>query len=147
MFSGRMLTVWLVTAVISTVVAAASYALVEVPSQRWLAPRRAPRGRPADGQLAGEHFLSALGRTEVEWTLFHADTRRDEPDYRRLTYFQPLDDPEQPYRLLIGSTVSINNGGRPASSRRGPGVRKRALRSSGERRLTRARTTCRSRQA
>ena len=52
MFSGRMLTVWLVTAVISTVAAAASYALVEVPSQRWLAPRRAPRGRPADGQLA-----------------------------------------------------------------------------------------------
>ncbi|WP_314038752.1 acyltransferase [Dietzia sp. CH92] len=52
MFSGRMLTIWLVTAVISTVVAAVGYALVEVPSQRWLAPRRAPRGRPADGQLA-----------------------------------------------------------------------------------------------
>lgn len=52
MFSGQMLRVWLVTAVVSTVVAAVSYALVEVPSQRWLAPRRAPRGRPADGQLA-----------------------------------------------------------------------------------------------
>ncbi|HEX8384768.1 MAG TPA: TonB-dependent receptor, partial [Rubricoccaceae bacterium] len=64
------------------------------------------------GQLAGQHFLSGLGRAEVEWTLFHADTRRDEPDYRRLTYFQPLDDPEQPYRLLVGSSVSINNGGR-----------------------------------
>lgn len=52
MFSGQMLRVWLVTVVVSTVIAAASYALVEVPSQRWLAPRRAPRGRPADGQLA-----------------------------------------------------------------------------------------------
>jgi peptidoglycan/LPS O-acetylase OafA/YrhL len=51
MFSGQMLRIWLVTAVVSTVVAAASYALVEVPAGRWLAPRRAPRGRPADGQL------------------------------------------------------------------------------------------------
>ncbi|UVE96780.1 acyltransferase [Dietzia sp. B32] len=52
MFSGQMLRVWVVTAVVSTVVAAAGYALVEVPAGRWLAPRRAPRGRPADGQLA-----------------------------------------------------------------------------------------------
>ena len=52
MFSGQMLQVWVVTVVVSTVIAAASYALVEVPSQRWLAPRRAPRGRPADGQVA-----------------------------------------------------------------------------------------------
>lgn len=52
MFAGQMLQVWLLTAVISTVLAAASYSLVEVPAQRWLAPRRAPRGRPADGQVA-----------------------------------------------------------------------------------------------
>ena len=57
MFSGHMLQVWLVTVVVSTVLAAASYSLVEVPSQRWLAPRRKPRGTPrgapaTDGQLA-----------------------------------------------------------------------------------------------
>ncbi|KAA0918635.1 acyltransferase [Dietzia sp. ANT_WB102] len=51
MFSGQMLRIWFVTVVVTTVVAAASYALVEVPAQRWLAPRRAPRGRPVDGQL------------------------------------------------------------------------------------------------
>ncbi|MDX2356337.1 acyltransferase [Dietzia sp. PP-33] len=51
MFSGHMLEVWLVTAVISTVIAAASYSLVEEPSRRWLSPRRGPRGvpRPAPG--------------------------------------------------------------------------------------------------
>ncbi|MFN7244981.1 MAG: acyltransferase family protein, partial [Dietzia cercidiphylli] len=38
LFSGHMLQIWLVTAVISTVLAAASYSLVEVPAQRWLAP-------------------------------------------------------------------------------------------------------------
>lgn len=35
MFSGHMLEVWLVTAAISTVVAAVSYSLIEVPSRRW----------------------------------------------------------------------------------------------------------------
>ena len=46
MFSGRMLTVWLVTVAVSTVVAAASYALVEEPSRRAFSPRRDPRRAP-----------------------------------------------------------------------------------------------------
>ena len=55
MFSGRMLEVWLVTAVVSTVIAAVSYSLVEEPSRRWLTPRRDPgalpvSGLPTDGQ-------------------------------------------------------------------------------------------------
>ena len=52
MFSGQMLEIWLVTVVISTVLAAVGYSLIEVPAQRWFAPRRAPRGRPADGHIA-----------------------------------------------------------------------------------------------
>lgn len=64
MFSGDMLTVWLVTVAVSTVIAAASYALVEETSRHWLSPRRgsrqesrgasrrAARGRPTDGQAA-----------------------------------------------------------------------------------------------
>lgn len=56
MFSGRMLEVWLVTAVASTVVAAASYSIVEEPSRRWLAPRstsrRARRSPRTDGHAA-----------------------------------------------------------------------------------------------
>lgn len=63
MFSGHMLTIWLVTAAISTVIGAAGYALVEEPSRRLLAPGR-PAGhrtdrpaddrtdRPTDGQAA-----------------------------------------------------------------------------------------------
>ena len=42
MFSGQMFRVWLVTAAVSTVVAAVSYALVEEPSRRLFAPRRRP---------------------------------------------------------------------------------------------------------
>ena len=54
MFSGRMLQVWLVTAVVSTVIAAASYSLVEEPSRRWLSPRRDPGALPVpDGR--GDH--------------------------------------------------------------------------------------------
>lgn len=49
MFSGRMLEVWLVTAVVSTVIAAASYSLVEEPSRRWLSPRRDPGALPVPG--------------------------------------------------------------------------------------------------
>ncbi|MDV7999711.1 acyltransferase [Rhodococcus sp. IEGM 1408] len=56
MFSGHMLEVWLVTAAASTVIAAASYALVEEPSRRWLAPgstrRRAPRTPPTGQAVA-----------------------------------------------------------------------------------------------
>ncbi|MET3862351.1 peptidoglycan/LPS O-acetylase OafA/YrhL [Dietzia sp. 2505] len=53
MFSGHMLEIWLITVVVSVVLAAASYALVEEPSGRWFAPRRAPRGTPStDGQAA-----------------------------------------------------------------------------------------------
>ena len=40
MFSGHMPRVWLVTALVSTVLAAASYALVEEPSRRLFSPRR-----------------------------------------------------------------------------------------------------------
>lgn len=59
MFSGHMLEVWLVTAAISTVVAAVSYSLLEEPSRRWLAPGRPaghrtdrPAVEPTDGQAA-----------------------------------------------------------------------------------------------
>ena len=50
MFSGRMLEVWLVTAVVSTVIAAVSYSLVEEPSRRWLTPRRDPGALPESGR-------------------------------------------------------------------------------------------------
>ena len=64
------------------------------------------------GQLQGQHFAPSLSRGEFSWTLFGARTTRDEPDYRRLTYFRLADAPEDPFRLLIGPTVSIGNGGR-----------------------------------
>lgn len=51
MFSGHMLTIWLITAAISTVIASASYALVEEPSRRLFAPRRGAGSR-TDGQAA-----------------------------------------------------------------------------------------------
>lgn len=51
MFSGRMLEVWLVTAAVSTVIAAASYSLIEEPSRRWFSPR-ARTDAPTDGQAA-----------------------------------------------------------------------------------------------
>ena len=47
MFSGRMLTVWLVTVAATTVIAAVSYALVEEPARRFFSPRGADR---PDGQ-------------------------------------------------------------------------------------------------
>lgn len=46
MYSGRMAAVWLVTAAVSTVVAAASYALVEEPARRAFSPRSSARPRP-----------------------------------------------------------------------------------------------------
>ena len=46
------------------------------------------------------------------WTLFAARTTRDEPDYRRITYFRPIEEPDAPFRLLVGPTVSLGNGGR-----------------------------------
>ncbi|WP_010540716.1 acyltransferase family protein [Dietzia alimentaria] len=55
MFAGQMLTIWLVTVVVSTVIAAASYALVEEPSRHWLSPRRKSRraSRRAPGRETG----------------------------------------------------------------------------------------------
>ena len=64
LFSGQMLLVWLVTAAVSTVVAAASYALVEVPSGRWFSrsargPREDPRtAGPADPRTEGQAAAS-----------------------------------------------------------------------------------------
>lgn len=51
MFSGRMLEIWLLTATVSTVIAAVGYSLVEEPSRRWLSPRRDPGALPVpDGR-------------------------------------------------------------------------------------------------
>ncbi len=64
------------------------------------------------GQLSGNHYAPRVLRSEASWTLFGARTTRDEPDNRRITYAQPSDDPSQPYRVLVGSTVTVGSGGR-----------------------------------
>lgn len=68
------------------------------------------------GQLQGEHaFPRVMRGLTASWDLYRASTSRDEPDYRRISYFRPRGaEPDDPYYALVGSgnTIDISNGGR-----------------------------------
>jgi outer membrane receptor protein involved in Fe transport len=65
------------------------------------------------GQLIGEHFLRNAAGLQLRWDLSRSVTSRSEPDYRRAVYQRVFDAPDdEPFRLLVGPTVSIKNGGR-----------------------------------
>lgn len=67
-------------------------------------------------QLIGEHvFVDAIG-TQLQWRMSNSESRREEPDYRRVTYFQDATDPSQPYRALIDFQAQTRSGGRFYSS-------------------------------
>lgn len=65
------------------------------------------------GQVIGEHYLATAGGLQLRWDLSRSYTTRNEPDYRRAVYQRVFDAPDdEPFRLLVGPTVSIKNGGR-----------------------------------
>ncbi|MFM8771933.1 MAG: TonB-dependent receptor domain-containing protein [Candidatus Kapaibacterium sp.] len=49
------------------------------------------------GALTGEHNLSALGNSLVDWKLGYSNSTRSEPDFRRLQFLRDAFDPNQPY--------------------------------------------------
>jgi TonB-dependent receptor len=67
-----------------------------------------------NGQLSGDHFLPVLagGRgLQLRWDAFMNNTRRDEPDYRRITYNREIGSAEDRFASVFYD-VRIGTGGR-----------------------------------
>lgn len=63
-------------------------------------------------QIIGEHVFIDLNGSQVQWRMSNSESRREEPDYRRVTYYQDATDPSQPYRALIDYQAQTRSGGR-----------------------------------
>lgn len=62
-------------------------------------------------QLIGDHLLGTSG-FRIKWNTSLSLIRRQIPDYRRMQYMQPADDPSLPYQAFISTTASPEFGGR-----------------------------------
>lgn len=62
-------------------------------------------------QLVGEHYFSILNDLKVEWYASFAETERDEPDYRRVSYTREIGS-TKPFAALLGFQANLKNGGR-----------------------------------
>ena len=49
------------------------------------------------GTFSGEHNLTAIGNTLIDWKLGYSNSTRSEPDFRRLQFLRDAFDPTQPY--------------------------------------------------
>lgn len=63
-------------------------------------------------QLIGDHQLTG-SRIKIRWNASYSRVRRDIPDFRRLRYNQPIDNPDNlPWAAFINFSASPNDGGR-----------------------------------
>jgi TonB-dependent receptor len=67
-------------------------------------------------QIIGEHVFIDLNGSQLQWRMSNSESRREEPDYRRVTYYQDATDPSQPYRAVIDYQAQTRSGGRFYSS-------------------------------
>jgi TonB-dependent receptor len=63
------------------------------------------------GQVFGEHFFQSLGGLKVDWNFSNSLSKKDEPDYRRITYARDLGT-DDPFSAVLGFQPNLKNGGR-----------------------------------
>jgi outer membrane receptor protein involved in Fe transport len=65
------------------------------------------------GQLTGEHFFPLAGQgrgIQVRWDGYYNNTRRNEPDYRRLTYNRNAGEDEDRFAAVFGDVREATGG-------------------------------------
>lgn len=55
------------------------------------------------GQLSGTHKND---KNQLDWTLGHSSSKRNEPDWRRVRYSRPLGDTAEPYRMYVPTSAN-----------------------------------------
>ncbi|MCX7769098.1 MAG: outer membrane beta-barrel protein, partial [Flavobacteriales bacterium] len=55
-------------------------------------------------QINAQHDIGAHGK--LDYALGHSMARRDEPDWRRIRYTKPLDDPEAPFTAIVSNDAN-----------------------------------------
>lgn len=63
------------------------------------------------GQLFGEHFFEGFGKLKLDWNISNSLSKKDEPDYRRLTYARDIGSNDD-YYAVLGFQPNLKNGGR-----------------------------------
>jgi outer membrane receptor protein involved in Fe transport len=65
------------------------------------------------GQVTGEHYFPLTGQgrgVQVRWDAFYSNTRRNEPDYRRLTYNRNAGEDEDRFAAIFGDVREATGG-------------------------------------
>ncbi|MFN4111903.1 MAG: TonB-dependent receptor domain-containing protein, partial [Ignavibacteria bacterium] len=62
-------------------------------------------------QLMGEHFFQNLNELKIDWKLNFSNSKKDEPDYRRIYYGRDIGD-NGPFYAVLGFQPNLKNGGR-----------------------------------
>ncbi len=63
-------------------------------------------------QVIGEHVFADISGIQLQWRVSNSESKRDEPDYRRVTYFKDALDASAPFRALIDFQAQTRSGGR-----------------------------------
>ena len=62
-------------------------------------------------QLTGEHYLSFLNEAKIDWRVYLNNSRKSEPDYRRVYYGRDIGE-DLPFAAILGFQPNLKNGGR-----------------------------------
>lgn len=62
-------------------------------------------------QLLGEHYFQNLNDLKIDWRLNFSNSKKDEPDYRRIYYGRDIGD-DGPFYAVLGFQPNLKNGGR-----------------------------------
>lgn len=62
-------------------------------------------------QLNGEHLITPLSNLRLDWKIFYSESKRNEPDYRRIIYGRDIGT-DDPFAAILGFQPNLKNGGR-----------------------------------
>jgi outer membrane receptor protein involved in Fe transport len=62
-------------------------------------------------QIEGEHYFSSLNGAQLQWRTSLSESKRNEPDYRRIIYARELGS-DEPFAAVLGFQANLKNGGR-----------------------------------
>lgn len=62
-------------------------------------------------QLVGEHFFQNLNDLKIDWKINLSNSKKNEPDYRRIYYGRDIGE-EGPFYAILGFQPNLKNGGR-----------------------------------
>lgn len=62
-------------------------------------------------QLSGEHYIASLNELKIDWKIYLNNSRKNEPDYRRIYYARDIGE-DLPFAAVLGFQPNLKNSGR-----------------------------------